>query len=129
MIRRPPRSTLFPYTTLFRSYILFEGPSGSAVWDATSAWLDERYRVRAQDPNLRSPGPLKRSVQTQPLGHGVSPCLPSFLPSFLRRRRRRRRRRQALCEVASESVERDGGLPMGSWGGGHGPMSCKLEGE
>src|SRR3712207_6903485 len=25
MIRRPPRSTLFPYTTLFRSY---------AVWDA-----------------------------------------------------------------------------------------------
>src|SRR5690349_22577572 len=23
MIRRPPRSTLFPYTTLFRSYLLF----------------------------------------------------------------------------------------------------------
>src|SRR5690349_23437997 len=23
MIRRPPRSTLFPYTTLFRSYFLF----------------------------------------------------------------------------------------------------------
>src|SRR5258708_31821380 len=26
MIRRPPRSTLFPYTTLFRSYMLFDGP-------------------------------------------------------------------------------------------------------
>src|SRR5258707_15029220 len=25
MIRRPPRSTLFPYTTLFRSTILFDG--------------------------------------------------------------------------------------------------------
>src|SRR4029434_11340874 len=24
MIRRPPRSTLFPYTTLFRSYFVFE---------------------------------------------------------------------------------------------------------
>src|SRR2546430_8586892 len=24
MIRRPPRSTLFPYTTLFRSWILFD---------------------------------------------------------------------------------------------------------
>src|SRR2546427_6990956 len=24
MIRRPPRSTLFPYTTLFRSYLLIE---------------------------------------------------------------------------------------------------------
>src|SRR6202050_5844705 len=26
MIRRPPRSTLFPYTTLFRSPELFRGP-------------------------------------------------------------------------------------------------------
>src|SRR3989442_6233361 len=25
MIRRPPRSTLFPYTTLFRSYLRAEG--------------------------------------------------------------------------------------------------------
>src|SRR3712207_7680605 len=24
MIRRPPRSTLFPYTTLFRSYLIYE---------------------------------------------------------------------------------------------------------
>src|SRR3712207_8128027 len=29
MIRRPPRSTLFPYTTLFRSKpLLLEGPAG-----------------------------------------------------------------------------------------------------
>src|SRR5258708_29716143 len=29
MIRRPPRSTLFPYTTLFRSFgLLFDKPSG-----------------------------------------------------------------------------------------------------
>src|SRR3712207_8615036 len=28
MIRRPPRSTLFPYTTLFRSSMLFLGASG-----------------------------------------------------------------------------------------------------
>src|ERR1039458_10544176 len=27
MIRRPPRSTLFPYTTLFRSYFYFSFPS------------------------------------------------------------------------------------------------------
>src|SRR3712207_8501844 len=26
MIRRPPRSTLFPYTTLFRSVLLLEAP-------------------------------------------------------------------------------------------------------
>src|SRR3712207_7244885 len=28
MIRRPPRSTLFPYTTLFRSAARFAGPRG-----------------------------------------------------------------------------------------------------
>src|SRR5256885_3648853 len=36
MIRRPPRSTLFPYTTLFRSKpggpaLLFENPKGSDI--------------------------------------------------------------------------------------------------
>src|SRR3712207_7181220 len=30
MIRRPPRSTLFPYTTLFRSRILDTGPAQGA---------------------------------------------------------------------------------------------------
>src|SRR2546426_3293255 len=39
MIRRPPRSTLFPYTTLFRSvYIeVIEVASAPKVW--TPAWL------------------------------------------------------------------------------------------
>src|SRR2546425_4178339 len=31
MIRRPPRSTLFPYTTLFRSLVLFLDLPGDAV--------------------------------------------------------------------------------------------------
>src|SRR2546422_6710178 len=30
MIRRPPRSTLFPYTTLFRSLLLRDAPRGAA---------------------------------------------------------------------------------------------------
>src|SRR5258707_4471464 len=37
MIRRPPRSTLFPYTTLFRSHHVHEslsnaGAAGAGVW-------------------------------------------------------------------------------------------------
>src|SRR3712207_8044538 len=37
MIRRPPRSTLFPYTTLFRS---------SAGWRSSSAPSADRGRIR-----------------------------------------------------------------------------------
>src|SRR2546422_6600363 len=41
MIRRPPRSTLFPYTTLFRSFHAVEGeiPGGSSIYDRTAAIL------------------------------------------------------------------------------------------
>src|SRR3712207_1283482 len=38
MIRRPPRSTLFPYTTLFRS-------QDGAVWLRTTAFGDDKDRV------------------------------------------------------------------------------------
>src|SRR3712207_7739090 len=34
MIRRPPRSTLFPYTTLFRSAAPFEPGSAVFTWNA-----------------------------------------------------------------------------------------------
>src|SRR2546426_1199394 len=36
MIRRPPRSTLFPYTTLFRSFLPLNAPippGGTPTWD------------------------------------------------------------------------------------------------
>src|SRR5690349_23423354 len=37
MIRRPPRSTLFPYTTLFRSNVLIHGRLSSPIlWDVIS---------------------------------------------------------------------------------------------
>src|SRR3989449_3686935 len=41
MIRRPPRSTLFPYTTLFRSRPLarFHAPTG---WERWARWLGHR---------------------------------------------------------------------------------------
>src|SRR5260221_10050342 len=38
MIRRPPRSTLFPYTTLFRSEAKQAEPRGYYLW----AWLNPR---------------------------------------------------------------------------------------
>src|SRR2546426_7897200 len=49
MIRRPPRSTLFPYTTLFRSHVLFviagwpaEGETFSPKLDPCSYEVDDK---------------------------------------------------------------------------------------
>src|SRR3712207_8968696 len=42
MIRRPPRSTLFPYTTLFRSGV------GKDAIHVVSAWANQRRLVLAQ---------------------------------------------------------------------------------
>src|SRR3712207_8020414 len=46
MIRRPPRSTLFPYTTLFRSFDLLA-----------------RRRARRQRPPSRAPGDGRQASQ------------------------------------------------------------------
>src|SRR3989449_10124786 len=40
MIRRPPRSTLFPYTTLFRSGFPHFGHNASVAWCVTHANAD-----------------------------------------------------------------------------------------
>ena len=53
--------------------ILVLGTSGSGMWDAASAWLDEQCHVRAQDLNQWNPGLPKWSVRTSPLGHGAGP--------------------------------------------------------
>src|SRR6266403_4835131 len=47
MIRRPPRSTLFPYTTLFRSRLCLRGGRSS----------------RAFDERERGPGPDRQSTR------------------------------------------------------------------
>src|SRR5258708_26810752 len=59
MIRRPPRSTLFPYTTLFRSLpvglsvlcsaIDVSVPSSSAVW--VSPFRSEEHTSELQSPD------------------------------------------------------------------------------
>src|ERR1039457_7614128 len=51
MIRRPPRSTLFPYTTLFRSLLWGEG-RGEGEWTAPSAM---RPRSEEHTSELQSP--------------------------------------------------------------------------
>src|SRR5438477_9410791 len=69
MIRRPPRSTLFPYTTLFRSpsyvspaYHLLEG--FPFIQEPPSGDLQERVLIRHHDYKYRSEERFSRNAET-----------------------------------------------------------------
>src|SRR2546428_4803518 len=65
MIRRPPRSTLFPYTTLFRSWRYYTRHGrGSA-----RRLLDSRGRARARLRDLLSRPGVVRRARAPGLGH------------------------------------------------------------
>src|SRR5258707_11788884 len=62
MIRRPPRSTLFPYTTLFRSYVMiarnYRSPRSRSEldlvgWDGATLCLDRKStRLNSSHANI-----------------------------------------------------------------------------
>src|SRR3712207_4127359 len=81
MIRRPPRSTLFPYTTLFRS------PRGTCHWSSWRSprsaasprpWTGTRSPATSRSPSWRSSSrPPRRSGGTPDgsrAGHDPAPC-------------------------------------------------------
>src|SRR5205807_3921470 len=57
MIRRPPRSTLFPYTTLFRSPAFFDAPSVEKPGANTRRPLQGSFSDRSEEhtSELQSP--------------------------------------------------------------------------
>src|SRR3712207_7232679 len=57
MIRRPPRSTLFPYTTLFRSF-----PPWHVVHDQARLWLAGRGCVRGDGARPAGGAPPRRGA-------------------------------------------------------------------
>src|SRR3712207_7375084 len=58
MIRRPPRSTLFPYTTLFRST-----PPTAVTLHSSSQWTHPT--LRAWPPSVRSPALFSQSPRSE----------------------------------------------------------------
>src|SRR5205085_8532408 len=57
MLRRPPRSTLFPYTTLFRSYLSVDIPLdhiGSIVTISCQTWRESRSEEHTSELQSQS---------------------------------------------------------------------------
>src|SRR5208283_1296609 len=80
MIRRPPRSTLFPYTTLFRSLHAFSAvnvashffPPAMSLVHNRAQFLYRQRRLRYQfavlaDPVVTNPRPM-RHINLDPVG-------------------------------------------------------------
>src|SRR6266704_6397683 len=66
MIRPPPRSTLFPYTTLFRPPVTRDRLlGGDAKARIKTGWLDRSARDAAQVVPLCSTSSIRRSVTTR----------------------------------------------------------------
>src|SRR3712207_8575647 len=69
MIRRPPRSTLFPYTTLFRSHAPYQAPLarqplGPSGWHSLALGLSGCYPWRrAERPELDRRRPDRKSTR------------------------------------------------------------------
>src|SRR2546427_8646932 len=63
MIRRPPRSTLFPYTTLFRS----NGVDAGTEMSATAHWLDhvDETGIAASAEQFKKPRRGKHNALTR----------------------------------------------------------------
>src|SRR2546429_9221977 len=91
MIRRPPRSTLFPYTTLFRSHL--EGnPAARAGVNFTPVLIEQLEEIsRRVAEHLRSGAPLPDPVLGL-LGPEPVPTDPAerlqLLPAGLRAQRK-----------------------------------------
>src|SRR2546429_1631053 len=95
MIRRPPRSTLFPYTTLFRSH---------------------PHRAPGSDRGHRGAHDQLVRARRRPLAHGPPPRVPHFWPARARARYNEGMRDKRI-ELADVSRFVRSGMQVGVGGG------------
>src|SRR2546422_6390214 len=89
MIRRPPRSTLFPYTTLFRSHAVF-GPSSQdgCIWAKQACTLlvhgqiEELLAAIGQLPKIAPAADESRSVPDKAVDYFTTNAQRMRYPSF-----------------------------------------------
>src|SRR5437588_8964186 len=66
LVRRPPRSTLFPYTTLFRSRIRIVPSEVSSSWDRR-VWARPSWHERWPSSSSVLPTPVRSEEHTSEL--------------------------------------------------------------
>src|SRR2546426_12000257 len=88
MIRRPPRSTLFPYTTLFRSdeeLCLGVAPEGVLLGGQQRAYVHAQLGHPERVAAVELVGKGDEAIETAPVGDGhdlrSAQMTPSSLPS------------------------------------------------
>src|SRR5256885_12987306 len=80
MIRRPPRSTLFPYTTLFRSAGREEGQGAPRQGGLPGRLQPDHRRSEEHTSELQSPCNLVCRLLLEKKKHGITNGLSSSLP-------------------------------------------------
>src|SRR2546427_7776552 len=93
MIRRPPRSTLFPYTTLFRS--LFEVPSPSQ--ESVPAGLDLAMQEHLHPTQVARVGTDRKSTRLNSSHSQISYAV------FCLKKKKKNRRSSEFCEKAGHN--------------------------
>src|SRR2546426_7880280 len=100
MIRRPPRSTLFPYTTLFRS------PSVAVL-----TWLSLRFGAHAvticPSASVHGPGAVRQSAprglrSEEHTSELQSPC--NLVCRLLLEKKKRNQKTNARCEPLTRRI-------------------------
>src|SRR5260221_10550760 len=83
MIRRPPRSTLFPYTTLFRSRAVLALFVVTVIWGGTFVWM--KQGISAVNARLGAGQATIGIALFNALRFGIAAvCVAAFIPSSRR---------------------------------------------
>src|SRR5207248_3812988 len=96
MLRRPPRSTLFPYTTLFRSRWMAASGFGAASSARAAEWLRNMTRSEEHTSELQSPYDLVCRLLLEKKKSGDGRTVDRWHPLDPRARGRHLRGRTAL---------------------------------
>src|SRR2546426_4550442 len=99
MIRRPPRSTLFPYTTLFRSHV--ENFPTPRIKGTFAAMLDD-WTSATFDPFA---SPHETGTDRKSTRLNSSHLVISYAVFCLKKKKKRRRRGRIICSADNSAVE------------------------